>query len=142
MLTSKERADLRAKANPLDTTLMVGKGGVTQSVVEQAIVQLDAKELVKGRVLETAMMSAREVSDAICEATGADGVQTVGSKFVIYRHSKKLEAERAAQNKKPKKVNPIRKGAQARRKQKQIEREKRNEFFKQNAIQAAIDRRK
>lgn len=142
MLTSKQRAELRAQANTLDTILMVGKGGVTENVIEQANKVLDAHELVKGRVLETAVMSAREVSDAICEATGAEGVQTVGSKFVIYRLSPKLEAERKAKKAKVKKVNPVRAGVQARRKKAKEEREKRNEYFRKAAIQAAIDRRK
>ena len=71
MLTSKQRAELRAQANGLDTTLMVGKGGVTDSVVLEAVTQLDARELVKGRVLEAALMSAREALDALCAATGA-----------------------------------------------------------------------
>ena len=74
MLTSKERADLRAQSNALDTTLMVGKGGVTESVIAEAENQLTARELVKGKVLEGALMSPREVSDAICQATGAEGV--------------------------------------------------------------------
>ena len=52
MLTSKQRADLRAQANDLDTTLMVGKGGVTENVLSEAARQLEARELVKGRVLE------------------------------------------------------------------------------------------
>ena len=90
MLTSKERAALRAQANGLDTTLMVGKGGVSDAVVEEAEKLLEARELVKGRVLETAMLTAREASDAICEATGADGVATAGSTFVLWRKSKKL----------------------------------------------------
>ena len=67
MLTSKQRAELRAQANGLDTTLMVGKGGVTDSVVLEAVTQLDARELVKGRVLEAALMSAREALDALYE---------------------------------------------------------------------------
>ena len=71
MLSSKERADLRARANTLETTLMVGKGGVTETVVAEADNQLTARELVKGKVLEGALMTPREVSDAICEATGA-----------------------------------------------------------------------
>ena len=74
MLTSKERAELRSQANTLDTTLMVGKGGVTEAVIAEAENQLDARELVKGKVLEGAMMTPREVSDEICAATGADGV--------------------------------------------------------------------
>ena len=72
MLTSKQRSEFRAQANGLEATLMVGKGGVSDSVIAEAEILLEAKELVKGRVLETALMSAREVSDAICEATGAD----------------------------------------------------------------------
>ena len=74
MLTSKERSELRAQANDLDTTLMVGKEGVTENVIAEADRLLTARELIKGKVLEAALMSAREVSDAICEATGADGV--------------------------------------------------------------------
>ena len=89
MLTSKERAELRAQANAIDTTLIVGKDGVTENVVAEAERLLTARELVKGKVLETALMTAREVSDEICEATGADGVSCVGSKFVIYRFSEK-----------------------------------------------------
>lgn len=149
MLTSKERAELRSKANTLDTVLMVGKGGVTENVIAQAKTLLDARELVKGRVLETALMSAREVSDAICEATGADGIQCVGSKFVIYRFSKKLEAQRQAERAKEKakakaakKVNPVRAGVQARRKKAREEREKRNAYFKEAAIAAAKERKK
>lgn len=97
MLTSKQRADLRAQANDLDTTLMVGKGGVTENVLSEAARQLEARELVKGRVLEAALLSAREVCDALCEALGADGVQCVGSKFVIYRRSEKKAQEAARQ---------------------------------------------
>ena len=63
MLTSKERADLRAQANTLETTLMVGKGGVTEQVIAEARTQLTARELVKGRVLETSLMSRLEVRD-------------------------------------------------------------------------------
>lgn len=144
MLTSKQRAELRSEANTLETTLMVGKGGVTENVLAEAKTQLDARELVKGRVLETALMTAREVSDEICEALGADGVQCVGSKFVIYRRSEKKaqEAAKAARAEMKKKANPVRRGAQERRKKAREERERRNEYFRQSAIQAAIERRK
>ena len=66
MLNSKQRAELRAQSNDLDTTLMVGKGGVTEAVIAEAENQLTARELVKGKVLEGALMSPREVSDAVC----------------------------------------------------------------------------
>lgn len=142
MMTSKQRAELRTQANGIETTLMVGKGGVTPNVIAEAEILLEAKELVKGRVLETALMSAREVSDAICEATGADGIQTVGSKFVIYRKSKKLArlAQEKAEREKKKNVNPVKVGVQKRRKQMKAERAQKNEYFKQAAIQASIER--
>ena len=144
MLTSKQRAELRSLSNGLDTTLMVGKEGVTDMVIAEAENQLTARELIKGRVLESALMSAREVSDAICEATGADGVQTVGSKFVIYRVSEKKRQEEAAKRRAAAKAaaNPVRKGAQARRAAAKKEREKKNEYFRQAVIQAAIERRR
>ena len=124
--------------------LMVGKGGVTENVLSEAARQLEARELVKGRVLEAALLSAREVCDALCEALGADGVQCVGSKFVIYRRSEKKaqEAARQARELKKRKSNPVRRGAQERRRQAREERERRNEYFRQAAIQAAIERRK
>ena len=143
MLTSKERAELRSQANTLETTLMVGKGGVTDAVIAEAETQLDARELVKGKVLEGAMMTPREVSDEICEATGADGVAVIGTKFVIYRFSEKLQAERnqtGRAKRKPTKVNPVRKGAQARRQAARKVREQRNEYFRQQAIDRAIER--
>ena len=143
MLTSKERAELRGQANTLDTTLMVGKGGVTEAVVAEAENQLDTRELVKGKVLEGAMMSPREVSDEICEATGAEGVSVIGTKFVIWRFSEKLQEERnqtGRAKRKPVKVNPVRKGAQARRQAAKKVREQRNEYFRQQAIEKAIER--
>lgn len=146
MLTSKERADLRSRANTLDTTLMVGKGGVTDALIAEAENQLDARELVKGKVLEGAMMSPREVSDALCEATGAEGISVIGTKFVIYRFSEKLQAERNMTGRAKRKTapngkaNPVRKGAQARRQAAKKVREQRNEYFRQMAIDKAIER--
>ena len=143
MLTSKERAELRAQANTLDTTLMVGKDGVTDAVIAEADNQLTSRELVKGKVLENAMLSPREVSDAICEATGADGVSVIGTKFVIYRFSEKLQQQRnqtGRAKRKPEKVNPVRKGAQARRQAAQKVRQQRNEYFRQQAIERSIEK--
>lgn len=143
MITSKQRAELRSEANTLETTLMVGKGGVTVNVLSEAKTQLEARELVKGRVLETALLSAREVSDALCEALGCEGIQCVGSKFVIYKRSEKKAQEAAKQARalQKKKANPVRRGAQERRRKAKEEREKRNEYFRQAAIQAAIEKR-
>ena len=145
MLTSKQRSELRAQANGLDTTLIIGKDGVTENTIAEAYRQLTARELIKCRVLENAMLSPREASDAICEATGAEGIAVVGSKFVLYRFSEKKQAERNKVGRAklaPKAVNPVKKGVQARRRAAQAEREKRNAYFKQNAIEKAIAREK
>ena len=146
MLTSKERAELRAKANSLDTTLMVGKEGVTETVIAEADNQLTARELIKGKVLETAFMSPREVSDAICEATGADGVSVIGTKFVIYRFSEKCQEERNQTGRAKRKATPVSKsdpvgkGARARRAAERKVRQQRNEYFRQQAIEKSIER--
>ena len=146
MLTSKQRSEFRAQANDLETTLMVGKEGVTENVIAEADRLLTARELIKGKVLESALMSAREVSDAICEATGADGVSCVGSKFVIYRYSEKCQEERnqtgrAKRKETPKsKSDPVGKGARARRAAAKKVREQRNAYFKEKAVERAIER--
>lgn len=146
MLTSKQRAQFRAQANTIDTTLMVGKDGVTENVVTEAEKLLTARELVKGKVLESALMSAREVSDAICEATGAEGISCVGSKFVIYRFSEKCQEERNQTGRAKRKAtpvsksDPVRKGARARRMAAKEQREQRNQYFRQKAIDQAIEK--
>jgi len=85
MLTSKERAKLRAMANGIDTILQIGKDGITGNVVSQADGALSARELIKGRVLDNSMLGAREASDELCRLLRAEPVQCVGSRFVIYR---------------------------------------------------------
>ena len=146
MLTSKERAELRAQATTLETTLMVGKGGVTEGVIAEAENLLTARELVKGKVLEGALMSPREVSDEICAATGADGVAVIGTKFVIYRFSEKCQEERnqtGRAKRKPvpvSKSNPVHKSMRAKRAAAKQQREQRNAYFREKAIEKAIER--
>ena len=140
MLTSKERAQRRDQANPLETTLMVGKDGVTEAVAAEADRLLTAHELVKGKVLETALMSAREVSDALCEATGAEGIACVGNKFVIWRFSEKCQQARNQTGRAKPKADPVGKGVRARRAAARKVREQRNQYFREQAIEKAIER--
>ena len=84
-MTGKQRAYLRSLANSLDTILTVGKGGLSENVIKQAEEALTARELIKGRVLEASMLTAGEACQALAEATGAEGVQSIGSRFVLYR---------------------------------------------------------
>ena len=146
MLTSKERSELRAQANGMDTTLIVGKDGVSEAVIAEAENLLTARELIKGKVLETALMSAREVSDELCAATGADGVAVIGTKFVLYRFSEKRQEERNQTGRAKRKAtpaskaDPVRKGIRARRAAEKKVREQRNQYFREQAIERAIER--
>ncbi|MBQ7491432.1 MAG: YhbY family RNA-binding protein [Clostridia bacterium] len=87
MLTSKDRAFLRGIANTLPTTQQIGKDGVTEAVCRQADEALNANELIKLRVLESALLTAREASEQLCAAIGAQPVQCIGSRLVLYRPS-------------------------------------------------------
>ena len=89
MLTSKQRAHLRSLAAGEDTIIHIGKGGITDNVIAQVKNALLARELVKGRVLENSMLTAREACDALSETCGAEQVQVIGSKFVLYKRNPK-----------------------------------------------------
>ena len=84
-LTSKQRAQLRGLANSLDTILHVGKDGISDNLVKQANDALVARELIKGRVLENSMLTAREACEHLAKLTRSESVQVIGSKFVLYR---------------------------------------------------------
>ena len=89
MLTSKQRAYLRGIANTYETVLIVGKGGITENLIKQADETLEARELIKGRVLETSDIRATETADTLAEKTKSDVVQVIGSKFILFRQKKK-----------------------------------------------------
>jgi len=76
-------------AMSLDTELQIGKGGITENVIRQTSEALTARELIKGRVLENSLLTAREACDALAEACRAEAVQVIGSKFVLYKMNEK-----------------------------------------------------
>ena len=88
MLTSKQRAALRGCANQIDTIMQVGKGGITDNLIKTVEDALEARELIKITVLETAGDPPRIIQERLCAITGADGVLVVGRKIVLYRESK------------------------------------------------------
>ena len=92
-LTSKQRAQLRSLASTLDTIIHIGKDGISDNLVKQADDALEARELIKGKVLENSMLTAREVAEELKTRTRSEVVQVIGSKFVLYRetHSKPKE---------------------------------------------------
>ncbi len=88
MLNSRQRAQLRGLANTMETIFQVGKGGVNDNIIKQTDDALEARELIKLRVLETCPTTSRETADEIAERVGADVVQVIGSRFILYRESK------------------------------------------------------
>ena len=88
-ITSKQRAQLRGLAMSEDTIIHIGKGGITDSVIQSVNAALKARELVKGKVLENSMLTAREACDELSEACKAEQVQVIGTKFVLYKRNEK-----------------------------------------------------
>ena len=103
-LTSKQRAQLRSMAAGLDTILHVGKDGIGDNLIKQADDALEARELIKGRVLETAMLTAREAAELLSPMTRSEVVQVIGTKFVLYRPSHRKDVEKIVQEKPAKKA--------------------------------------
>ena len=89
MITSKQRAYLRGLAQNLDTIFQIGKGGVTEEICTQIGNALEARELIKARVLDNSGYSAKEAANEIAETIGCDVVSCVGSRFVLYKESEK-----------------------------------------------------
>ncbi len=88
MLNSRQRAQLRAMANDYETILQIGKMGLSDNTVKQVNDALEARELIKLRVLETCPLTSRQAADELSAATKSDVVQVIGSRFILYRESK------------------------------------------------------
>ena len=88
MLNSRQRAQLRAMANDMETILQVGKGGINENTVKQAQDALEARELIKVKILETCPTNVRDTANSLSESTNSDVVQVIGFKFVLYKESK------------------------------------------------------
>ena len=107
-LTSKQRAQLRGLANNIDTILIVGKEGIGDNLVKQANDALEARELIKGRVLENNLeYDARTAAAELAAATRSEVVQVIGTKFVLYRESRSKPKDKRIQLVKPAKKRTV-----------------------------------
>ena len=88
MLNGKQRAALRREAHEIPAIYQIGKDGITENVLKQFDDALEARELIKVHVLENSLLDTRETADEIAVRLGADTVQTIGGKFILYRRSK------------------------------------------------------
>lgn len=94
MLTSKQRAYLRSLAVNIDTIFQIGKGGITEEMCRQLNNALEARELIKIKILDNCAWTPREAADAVSEVTESEVVSVIGKKFVLYKEStenKKIE---------------------------------------------------
>ena len=87
-MTGKQRAKLRAMANTIPVILYIGKEGITEHTIKEAYDALEARELIKGCVQQGAPLDAREALTELCEKTGAEPIQQIGRRFVLYRSSR------------------------------------------------------
>ena len=93
-LTSKQRAQLRGIANGIDTIVHIGKDGITENLIKQANDALLAREIIKCRVLENSMLTAREACDELSRATHSEQVQVIGTKFVLFKFQPDLSTRK------------------------------------------------
>ena len=94
MVTGKQRAYLRSLSQTMDTIFQIGKGGITEEMCLQIANCLEARELIKLRVLDNSGYTAREAAEVIAAQVGAEVISVVGSRFVLYKESvkkKKIE---------------------------------------------------
>ena len=89
MLTSKQRAFLRSMANGINPIFQVGKNGVTPELRDTVNNALEARELVKINVLDNNLIDAASAAEMLASRTGAEVVQVIGNKFVLYQKAKK-----------------------------------------------------
>ena len=90
MITSKQRAYLRALANHLDPVFQIGKGGITDELIKQLALVLEARELIKINILETAMLDTKQCCNELGKLLNAEPVLAIGSKVVLYKRAVKV----------------------------------------------------
>ena len=100
MLTSKQRAFLRGIAANCETIFQIGKGGIYDNLIQQVNDALRKRELIKLRVLDNSMLSAREAAEEIAEKTKSEVVQVIGSKFVLFKRNPQEPVIELPKNKK------------------------------------------
>ena len=87
MITSKQRAALRSQSNGMETIFQIGKGGISDMLVQQGEDALKARDMIKLRVLESAPVFAREAAQELAEKCGAEIVQVIGSRFILFKRN-------------------------------------------------------
>ena len=87
MITGKQRSELKKLAQDLKPTVMIGKEDITQNVISAIDDYLNAHELVKVQIQEGSLMEPKDAANALAEELGAEFVQAIGRRFVLYRQA-------------------------------------------------------
>lgn len=90
-MTSKERSRLKSMANGLQPVTQIGKGGLSDNLIEALSEALEARELIKVNILETADSDADNVAQNAADLLGAQVVAVISRKAIFYRRSSKKE---------------------------------------------------
>lgn len=89
MISGKERSYLKSIANNLETIMQIGKNGISDNLLTQLDEALEAREIVKVKILNNALLDTKETANEICSVLNAEFVMSIGNKFVLYRKSDK-----------------------------------------------------
>ncbi len=89
MITGKQRSYLKSLANKLEPIVHIGKGGITPNILNQVSEALEARELVKVKLLDNSLLEAKDTANEVCDALKAEYVQSIGNRFVVYKESEK-----------------------------------------------------
>ncbi len=88
MITGKQRSYLRSLAHNIEPMVYIGKSGLTDNIIKELEVNLEARELVKVKIQESCDLDPKEVANNMAESLNAEFVQAIGKKFTLYRESK------------------------------------------------------
>lgn len=136
-MTSKERAALRAQANTLEPLFQIGKGGMSDALIEQTADALRKRELIKLKVLlESAPETPREFAEKLAEATASDVVQVVGGSIVLYKENpdKDNETKKKKPAKKGKPLSKVKAKRALAAKREAEEKKKKRDFYAKKRV--------
>jgi RNA-binding protein len=88
MITSKQRSYLRSLGNTIEPIFQIGKGGINENLIQQVKDALEARELIKITVLKNSLLDTRETCDELARLVGAEPVQAIGNRFILYKQSR------------------------------------------------------
>lgn len=81
-------------AQTIRPVLQIGKNSISEGLIDNINLQLEAHELIKVSLLQNSPIEIEEAAAWICEETGCELVQIIGRQMVFYRQSKKLEKDK------------------------------------------------